>query len=297
MPYVSVAQNKVFQGYPDSFEPMKTVKILITLLWCSMFFFAACKKEPAQEPVLKSKFVTDKKVIHQGDSVSFTNLSENANFFQWVFGDGGTSTKENPVHTFKIPGGFKILLRAIGSFSTDSSYNYVTVIPNDGKTIVEGKGIDEVMLGDPWSLVKTVLPPVDTNYNFSYVPNVTGYSNLVYYPKKGIGVWFQSASATLKDQDSAYAISIVEPYIGITTKGIILGSTMSDVVSAYGAPESVNYTYSYTGYYYRSKGVDFFTDNTVDTAMVTEIDILLPNFRNRIAETESLQTEKGLRGY
>jgi PKD repeat protein len=273
---------------------MKIGVLAIYAMIPGFIFYSGCKNEPAPEPQLKSLFTTDKKVINQGDTVSFINHSENAFFYQWIFGDGGTSTDENPVHIFYDPGGFKILLRAIGSFTTDSSYNYVTVIPDDGKTIVEGKGIVEAKLGDTWSLVKAVLPPVDTNYHFSYVPNVVGYSNLVYYYKKGIGIRFRSDIATLRDQDSAYVISIVAPYLGITTKGIILGSTMSEVVSAYGSPEAVNYTYSYTAYYYASKGINFFTNNFVDTAFVSEIDILLPKFGNRIREPGNLQSQPEL---
>ncbi|MCR9099114.1 MAG: PKD domain-containing protein [bacterium] len=47
-----------------------------------------------------------------GLTATFTNLSTDANFFSWNFGDGGTSTATNPVHTFPSSGTFEVTLNA-----------------------------------------------------------------------------------------------------------------------------------------------------------------------------------------
>jgi PKD repeat protein len=47
-----------------------------------------------------------------GLTVTFTNLSTDADFFSWNFGDGGTSIATNPVHTFPSPGTFEVTLNA-----------------------------------------------------------------------------------------------------------------------------------------------------------------------------------------
>ncbi|MCB0641571.1 MAG: PKD domain-containing protein, partial [Phaeodactylibacter sp.] len=40
----------------------------------------------------------------QSVEINFINLSTNSTTFMWDFGDGGTSTQENPSHTFNCPG-------------------------------------------------------------------------------------------------------------------------------------------------------------------------------------------------
>lgn len=47
-----------------------------------------------------------------GLTVTFTNLSVNADFYNWNFDDGNTSTEENPVHTFPTPGSYNVALSA-----------------------------------------------------------------------------------------------------------------------------------------------------------------------------------------
>jgi PKD repeat protein len=46
--------------------------------------------------------------------VSFTNLSTDAEDFQWNFGDGNTSSAPDPVHTYENGGNFTISLKAKG---------------------------------------------------------------------------------------------------------------------------------------------------------------------------------------
>jgi gliding motility-associated-like protein len=50
--------------------------------------------------------------LHQAD-FSFSNGSQNANGYQWNFGDGSTSTVANPSHQYQAPGNFIVTLRAM----------------------------------------------------------------------------------------------------------------------------------------------------------------------------------------
>ncbi len=47
-----------------------------------------------------------------GNSVSFTNLSKNADSYLWHFGDGNTSTQISPVYTYQAPGPYETKLIA-----------------------------------------------------------------------------------------------------------------------------------------------------------------------------------------
>jgi PKD repeat protein len=53
-------------------------------------------------------------------TVCFTNLSRGANGFNWVLGDGHTSTSVNPVNTYSNPGIFSVTLTAAGLVGTNT---------------------------------------------------------------------------------------------------------------------------------------------------------------------------------
>lgn len=50
--------------------------------------------------------------VVDGLIVSFTNNSQNAVNFNWTFGDGNTSTEENPIHEYAVPGNYEVTLNA-----------------------------------------------------------------------------------------------------------------------------------------------------------------------------------------
>ena len=58
-----------------------------------------------------------------GMEVSFTNLSQNATSYNWNFGDGNSSTEENPVHSYQTSGTYTVILiasNACGDFTFTS---------------------------------------------------------------------------------------------------------------------------------------------------------------------------------
>lgn len=66
-----------------------------------------------------------------GTPVTFTDLSTSGpNAWFWDFGDGGTSTGENPTHTYTTPGTYTVKLRAANSGSCMDSVSktaYITI--------------------------------------------------------------------------------------------------------------------------------------------------------------------------
>ena len=62
--------------------------------------------------------------------IQFINNSEGAAGYEWTFGDGTTSTQNNPIHIYNQPDSFEITLIATNQFNCkDSSENLVTVFP------------------------------------------------------------------------------------------------------------------------------------------------------------------------
>ena len=59
--------------------------------------------------------------------VYFDNASTGATGYQWNFGDGGTSTSENPIHTYTAAGAYTIGLNAWNDYCSDTYQMVVTV--------------------------------------------------------------------------------------------------------------------------------------------------------------------------
>jgi len=64
-----------------------------------------------------------------GLTVNFTNLSTNATSWGWAFGDGATSTLQNPSHTYASAGTYNVHAAAYNSCGGDTTMIPVTVVP------------------------------------------------------------------------------------------------------------------------------------------------------------------------
>ncbi len=65
--------------------------------------------------------------------VNFENLSQNANNFEWNFGDGsGSSSLENPPHVYTIPGMFDVSLIAYSNNACRDTFTLTDYISLDG---------------------------------------------------------------------------------------------------------------------------------------------------------------------
>ncbi|MHC1757730.1 MAG: PKD domain-containing protein [Methanosarcina sp.] len=60
--------------------------------------------------------------------IQFTDLSQNANGWNWDFGDGNHSTQRSPVHEYADPGIYSVNLTAINENGTDSKLTTITVM-------------------------------------------------------------------------------------------------------------------------------------------------------------------------
>jgi|GEM_PF-5265827 len=100
----------------------------------------------------------DKEV--DGLTVTLTNTSSDAVSYLWDFGDGNTSTDENPVHTYDDGGMYDICLSAFGACGSESEMcmmvdvwneGLVELTPSfliDGSTFSQGQGRDAVYVID-----------------------------------------------------------------------------------------------------------------------------------------------------
>ena len=63
----------------------------------------------------------------QNATITFTNNSQFATTYIWNFGDGQTSSLENPVHTYTTNGVYNVVLQAINNCSTITSTQVITI--------------------------------------------------------------------------------------------------------------------------------------------------------------------------
>ena len=86
--------------------------------------------------------IADFSVVENGLEVQLTNQSSNGVDYAWDFGDGETSTEENPSHTYQNEGVYTITLNTIGecgtSTSTQTINNYTPVTADFSVTNADG---------------------------------------------------------------------------------------------------------------------------------------------------------------
>jgi len=107
-----------------SYNIMKKNSLLMPLFF-GILLTCSCSKEP---PVVL--FSTDKATYKMGETVTFTNQSENGKDYFWDFGDGKTSETENPTHIFTSAGDFPVKLIATNRGGNDSITVIVPILPD-----------------------------------------------------------------------------------------------------------------------------------------------------------------------
>jgi PKD repeat protein len=92
---------------------MKMKNKSIVLLAAVFVLLAACSKEDTYN-ITPSGVTSDFTFTISDLDVTFTNGAAKYKSFIWVFGDGKSSTEQNPVHTYEAAGTYKAQLTAFG---------------------------------------------------------------------------------------------------------------------------------------------------------------------------------------
>ena len=79
------------------------------------------------------------------DSISFTNLSSNYESVFWDFGDGITSTDENPTHKFTLNGSYTVILTAITNTACIQDTLTISITVNINTVIDELKAPNQLL--------------------------------------------------------------------------------------------------------------------------------------------------------
>ncbi|MBA4321624.1 MAG: hypothetical protein C0408_02280 [Odoribacter sp.] len=109
--------------YNNCFSQMK--KFFLLSMLSIIISINSCKKD--NMPV--SSFSMDKTTGKVGETITFTNLSKNANSFVWYFGDGISSTTKNPTHSYLSAWTFTITLYAYNDEGVSKSTKTILISP------------------------------------------------------------------------------------------------------------------------------------------------------------------------
>jgi PKD repeat protein len=108
------------------------------LVFCCLAALLSCQVRQVEDhpPALAASFTYSPNLPIVRQSVQFTDASEgNPNSWQWIFGDGGTSTSRNPSHTYGAAGSYVVTLTVQSDSNTDSASRTVTVLPEAEGTV------------------------------------------------------------------------------------------------------------------------------------------------------------------
>ena len=101
--------------------------------------------------------------------VAFRNYSKFGNSYEWNFGDGSTSTEQNPVHVYQTSGKYTVTLKVTGPGGT-TSLTRESIIEVFGNPIAEFTPDYEVEVTIPNEayVVKAVGPPPGENWDYQW---------------------------------------------------------------------------------------------------------------------------------
>ena len=100
---------------------MKMKILIITAVIITIATFTSCQKEPL------TSFRASKTTVVTGEVITFTNTTVDGYTYEWNFGDGTTSTLENPTHSYENAGTYNVLLTSFSKNGKKSSSSTLTI--------------------------------------------------------------------------------------------------------------------------------------------------------------------------
>ncbi|MGB5554348.1 MAG: PKD domain-containing protein [Flavobacteriaceae bacterium] len=121
---------------------MKNLK-LFSLLLLSIIM-VNCSEDDAPLTAL-----ADFQFLIEDTQVTFNGTVENASSISWDFGDGATSSEEDPVYAYTSPGTYSVSMTASGANGSFTETKEVTILPSFEILLTGGQGRPE---GKSWKL-------------------------------------------------------------------------------------------------------------------------------------------------
>lgn len=122
---------------------MKTAKLLAPML--GLLLFAGCNKQPA------AKIEASKTNVRVGESIQFTNETEDGETFEWDFGDGTDSDEREPSKTYTKPGMYTVEMTAYSKKKKKKDQDEIDiVVTQPDNAIMVGTYAVESYFSESW---------------------------------------------------------------------------------------------------------------------------------------------------
>ncbi|WP_299671709.1 PKD domain-containing protein [uncultured Polaribacter sp.] len=155
----------------------------------------------------------------------------------WNFGDGNTSTAQNPTHTYTDLAKFTVALTVTNGFGTDSIHKFIRVLP---KPISPPTGNPtQIFVGDDKTIADltvngTAIKWYDAYTDGNVLPTTTLLTdNTIYYASQTINT-FESFRLAVTTKQISSAIQSVEP--GSTVADLTANPSTNNTIKWYTSP-------------------------------------------------------------
>lgn len=200
----------------DAFSLIYKGAAILSLL--TLFVVTSCKDDddmPTPDPVASYQFSISQSNFLE---VTFANFSQNATSYSWNFGDGNTSTQEDPIHTFASAGTYNVVLTATNAAGRTAQHSKSIMLmdPDEAQGMLAGAtsktwylqrqgvalGIGPVAGDNQWWSFGGVTPLgdrpciLDDGFTFKRDGDVDFSSNgTIFIDSDGNGGWLGAGSA------------------------------------------------------------------------------------------------------
>lgn len=167
---------------------MQTIKIF-GLLMLSMLFMT-CSSDEDTSPLADFQFLIE------GTQVTFNGTVKNASSITWDFGDGATSSEEDPVYAYAAAGDYEVVMTVSGPNGSFSETKTVTIEESIEILLTGGQAKPE---GKSWRLKKAYTSgkegagPVDNKLNL-FLPSFDNLLDAV-----GLGTSYEDTFTFVHD--------------------------------------------------------------------------------------------------
>lgn len=179
-----------------------------------------------EDPVLpKADFTFSPAEVEIYDEVTFTNTSSDADTFAWEFGDGATSTEENPTHIYTTGDDFTVKLTASNIDGSEVVLKDITVtVPANVYTL----GDVQFDIASDFFWYQAAMP--GSSAYIRLLTDVNGQDNpdlLKLYPNKGLNELPGTYTWDAAKPEGTYDFGYTSDYAGMSYEWTAIGTTGS----------------------------------------------------------------------
>ena len=160
---------RLVSGAASGVDTLETVFDYNGVVWKAIYVSYA---NPADEPALVA-VKADFDVSTSGLTATFTNKSSGATSYTWDFGDGGSSTDENPAYTYGADGTYTVTLTASDGSETGTAVKDVIIDTANPAASAPAPTVDAANVISIYSDAYTAITGLNTNPDWSQATVVT----------------------------------------------------------------------------------------------------------------------------